>query len=147
MNLIVRSPENEHEWNEYYELRYQVLRKPWNQPLGSEQADDDKDAMHAAVFFRNKIIAAGRIHANSNTELQVRFMAVHSNFCGQGVGSLVLKYLEDKAKAKFTSSLKIVLQARENAVNFYKNQGYQVVKPTFILFDTIQHFLMEKSLN
>lgn len=144
MNLIVRSPETEQEWEAYFQLRYQVLRQPWNQPKGSEKSDDDAQATHAAVFFQNKIIAVGRIHANSETEFQVRYMAVHPKFQGKGAGSLVLKYLEEKAQVQSANSHRIILQVRENAIDFYKNHGYSIVKPTFLLFDEIQHFLMEK---
>jgi hypothetical protein len=38
------------------------------------------------------------------------------------------------------------LQARENAVAFYERNGFHVVKPSFLLFNEIQHFLMEKML-
>ena len=34
----------------------------------------------------------------------------------------------------------------ENAVIFYKNLGYEVVKESYILFDKIQHFEMKKVL-
>jgi GNAT superfamily N-acetyltransferase len=146
MNLIVRCPENEEEWEAYYQLRFDVLRKPWNQPEGSEKSDDEIQAIHGAVFFENKIIAVGRIHANSNDELQVRFMAVHPNFQGQGAGSMVLKYLEEKGKNTFPNSKNIFLQARANAVIFYERNGYRNTKSTFLLFDEIQHFLMEKML-
>jgi len=146
MNLIVRCPENEEEWEAYYQLRFDVLRKPWNQPEGSEKSDDEIQAIHGAVFFQNKIIAVGRIHANSNDELQVRFMAVHPNFQGQGAGSMVLKYLEEKGNQTFPQAKAIVLQARENAVAFYERNGFHVVKPSFLLFNEIQHFLMEKML-
>ena len=42
--------------------------------------------------------------------------------------------------------LEIILNARENAVNFYKNSGYEVIRETYILFDKIQHFEMKKVL-
>lgn len=40
----------------------------------------------------------------------------------------------------------IVLDARDGAVNFYKKNGYHVEGDSYILFDTIPHFRMKKSL-
>ena len=39
---------------------------------------------------------------------------------------------------------KIVLDAREGAVDFYKKLGYQVAEKSYLLFDEIQHFQMQK---
>ena len=41
---------------------------------------------------------------------------------------------------------KIVLNARENAIPFYKNLGYSVNKKTNLLFGKIQHYEMKKVL-
>ena len=40
----------------------------------------------------------------------------------------------------------IILQARGNAVQFYKNNGYEIVQKTHLLFGEIQHWLMRKEL-
>ncbi|MBK6838580.1 MAG: GNAT family N-acetyltransferase [Bacteroidetes bacterium] len=45
-------------------------------------------------------IATGRLQINSDSEGQVRSMAVHENFRGLGLGSKVLRYIENKAKRK-----------------------------------------------
>jgi GNAT superfamily N-acetyltransferase len=71
-------------------------------------------------------------------------MAVNEAFQGKGVGKALIKFLEYKALTLGTSN--IVLQARENAVNFYLSQGYSVVEKTFLLYGSIQHYLMKKNL-
>ena len=38
----------------------------------------------------------------------------------------------------------MILQAREVAVDFYKSQGYQILEKSHVLFDHIQHYLMQK---
>ena len=40
----------------------------------------------------------------------------------------------------------IELQARENAVEFYKNSGFTVKEKSFVLWDIIQHYLMVKDI-
>jgi hypothetical protein len=38
------------------------------------------------------------------------------------------------------------LQARENAVGFYKRCGYAVKEKSYLMWEVIQHYLMEKEL-
>ncbi len=42
---------------------------------------------------------------------------------------------------------KIILHARDYAVDFYLKLNYILVEKSYKLFDVLQHFLMEKKLN
>lgn len=46
---------------EYFDVRYEVLRKPLGSPRGSELLSDDSTAIHAYISFNDKIVAVGRI--------------------------------------------------------------------------------------
>lgn len=143
--MQVIEPKTKQDFEKYYQLRYDVLRKPWNQPEGSEKDESDGDSIHAFIKNENgEVVAIGRLHFNNPREAQVRYMAVHPDYRGKNTGGEILNYLEQKAKEK--GAEKIVLQARELAVNFYIRNGYLVVEKTFLLFNSIQHYLMEKSL-
>jgi predicted GNAT family N-acyltransferase len=48
--------------------------------------------------------------------------------------------------AKKSGSSKLILHARDYAVDFYLKLGYQMVEPSYKLFDVLQHYLMEKTL-
>ena len=99
------------------------------------------------AFIQNNkgvFIACGRLQENENKIGQIRFMAVDQNYQGKGLGKLIITSLEEKAKELKLN--KIQLQARENAVSFYKNNGYVMIEKTFLLWDQIQHFLMEKNV-
>lgn len=37
--MIIKSPQTRDEFFAYYDLRWQILLAPWNQPKGSEQDD------------------------------------------------------------------------------------------------------------
>ncbi|MEO8211297.1 MAG: GNAT family N-acetyltransferase, partial [bacterium] len=63
---------------------------------------------------------------------------------GNGLGSMVLKFLEEKAKEK--KFKRITLDARDNAVDFYKKNGYTVEGDSYKLFDVIPHFRMGKNI-
>ncbi|QDA60587.1 GNAT family N-acetyltransferase [Hymenobacter jejuensis] len=131
----------------YYQLRYQVLRQPWNQPEGSERADDDPDpaTFHAMLVADDgTVVGVGRLHASGPQQGQMRYMAVHPDWQGQGIGQQVLTYLEAEARRRgLTES---ILHARQAAVPFYERAGYSVVAPSHTLFGTIPHFLMQKYL-
>jgi N-acetylglutamate synthase-like GNAT family acetyltransferase len=71
-------------------------------------------------------------------------MAVVDQFQGKGIGKQLLAYIEHLAKTK--GMKQIFLQARHNAVPFYKSAGYEIIEETFLLFGEIQHFSMEKQL-
>jgi N-acetylglutamate synthase-like GNAT family acetyltransferase len=71
-------------------------------------------------------------------------MAVAENQQGKGLGKLVMQYMEEKARENGASE--VILQARKNAVDFYRSCGYEVVEKSHLLWGKIQHYLMRKSI-
>jgi len=132
------------QFEEYYELRWRVLRKPWNQPRGSEKDELEDRAIHIMACDGNKIVGVARLHFNSKEEAQIRYMAVDESYRRRGIGSMMLRRLEEIAREKGASH--IVLNARENAVGFYEKNGYKIVKKSYVLFGEIQHYKMMKNL-
>jgi hypothetical protein len=47
--MEIRSPETVEEFMQYYELRWRLLRKPWNQPKGSEKDEKEDEAFHKHI--------------------------------------------------------------------------------------------------
>jgi len=129
-----------------YTLRWRVLREPWGKPKGSELDDlDGKAFLVAAVSGRGQVIGTARLQSVGNGVAQVRYMAIDPNWQGKGVGKALIKRLESQAFN--TGNTEIILQARENAVPFYRASGYVIAEKTFLLYESIQHFLMKKKLN
>jgi GNAT superfamily N-acetyltransferase len=143
--IEIRSPKNQEEWNKYYQLRWEILRKPWNQPVGSEKDASEDTSVHLmAIDDKNEVWGVCRLQKNSDTEGQIRFMAVSENAQGKGIGKMLINAAEKQAKDLGLN--RIILQARENAVPFYKACKYEIEEKTFLLFGTIQHYLMTKNL-
>ena len=92
----------------------------------------------------NTVVGVCRLQFNSKTEAQLRFMGVKTNTQGLGIGKQLIIYAEQKAKQR--GATKIILQAREIAVEFYKKCDYSIVEKSFLMWDEIQHYLMEKKL-
>lgn len=127
------------------QLRYKILRSPWGKPIESVFDLDESPFYNA--YIQNEagiVLACGRLQIENNIA-QIRFMAVDQKLQGKGLGQKIIKALEDKAQE--LKAQKIVLQARENALGFYDNLNYRLVKPSHKLWNIIQHYEMEKTLS
>ena len=140
--MIIKSPKTKEEFFKYYDLRWRILRAPWNQPKGSEQDELEGQSIHVMVVENDEVIGIGRAHFNSDEVAQLRYMAVNEDWQGKGIGKFILDELEKRVIKKGVK--RIILHARDNAVKFYEKHGYNVVKESHTLFGVITHFLMEK---
>lgn len=130
--------------SEYFKLRWEVLRKAWNQPLGSEKDDKENESIHALLLCDQKPAGVCRLQFNDAVTAQIRYMAVAPEFRGKGFGKQIMEHFEQKTKENNRG--KIFLQARENALNFYLLLGYRILEKTNLLFGEIQHYSMEKNI-
>lgn len=142
--MKVKIAQNEQDLQKIFDLRYEVLRKPWKQVYDTSFDELDKVSINAFIEYNDICIACGRLDILQENTAQIRYMAVHPDFKGQGLGQLILNTLEEMAISKGIE--KIILHARENALGFYLKQNYKLIKPSHVLFDTIQHYLMEKKI-
>jgi GNAT superfamily N-acetyltransferase len=144
-NITIIEPTSESDYNDYYRIRYEILRKPWNQPEKSTKDDTESTSVHLLAKDESGIpVATGRMQFNSDEEAQIRSMAVIDVYQGKGIGGLLINHLEKIAREK--KIRRIILDARENAVQFYLRNGYRIVEPSYLLFGEIKHFKMQKDL-
>ena len=144
--FYIRNPESDQDWGEYYTCRWELLRKPWDKPPGSEKDENDANAYHVMVVDQDdNVIGVGRVHFNDPSEAQVRYMAVKEDWQQQGIGSLILTKLEQYSKDNGAS--KLILYARENAIDFYLKRGYFNQGPAHNLYGEIPHLYMTKTLS
>ena len=137
------TPRTKSQIEEYYKLRWALLRRPWGGKRGSEIDELEDISFHKAILSNNKIIAIGRIHFTDNI-CQIRYMAVKNEFSRRGLGSKIISELENIAiKNNFRN---IFLNSRENAIQFYEKNGYLKVKKVKSSFGSIVHYRMEKVL-
>jgi N-acetylglutamate synthase-like GNAT family acetyltransferase len=145
--MLIKSPETFNEWEAYFQLRWEILRAPWGQIKGTEKdhLENDSNSIHAmATDNENNIAGVARLNLISEDLGQLRFMAIANTHQNKGIGNKLINYLESIAKERGIK--KIILQARENAIQFYYKNGYQIKEKSFVLYDSIQHYLMEKEL-
>ena len=145
MPITIRPPKTEKEFEDYFQLRWEVLRKPWNEPRGSEKDKLEETADHMAAFDGDKVVGCGRLHLNNPDEAKVRFMAIHKDYQKQGIGGKILDQLEEIARAK--GAKYIILDARETALNFCLKHGFKTIEAGYVLFGVIPHWRMRKDLD
>jgi N-acetylglutamate synthase-like GNAT family acetyltransferase len=142
--MIIKEPNTKVEFEQYYDLRWRILRQPWNQPHGSEKDEKENESIHIMMIHNDSIIGCGQGHFNSPTEAQIRYMVVEEGFQGKGVGTKILNVLERRLTKNGAKT--IILNARENAVKFYQKHNYKIIEKGNILFDVIEHFKMRKKI-
>ena len=143
--MKIIEPSTTKEYQRYYELRWKILRAPWNQPRGSEQDDLEQSSHHLMVIDSHPaVIGVGRLQFNTIQEAQIRYMAIDIEQQHKGTGTLLLHALEDRAIEP--GATRMVLAAREHALGFYQKQGYELEGPGHVLFNTIPHVKMSKRL-
>jgi len=144
--FAVKPPQTESEYRQYYDLRWRILRAPWQQPRGSERDEFESMAIHAiAVDCHGGIIGVARLHQTDHSIAQIRYMAVEDSSRKRGIGTALLQYLEQQAV--ILDVRQIELNARETCVGFYIKQGYHVTGPGHVLYDEIRHQKMQKQLS
>jgi ribosomal protein S18 acetylase RimI-like enzyme len=141
---MIRSPKTHEEWDSYYDLRYTILRAPWNQARGSERNEGDETAKHFAFFDKEVVIGVGRLDIMPDNIGQIRFMAVSEHQQGTGVGKNLMLHMETLAKEECCTE--IILHAREIAIPFYEKLNYSIIEKSHLLFNEIQHYLMRKKI-
>ncbi|WP_036768271.1 fatty acid biosynthesis protein FabY [Photorhabdus australis] len=140
----LRVPETEQELEAYYRFRWEMLRKPLNQPVGSEKDGYDTMAHHQMVVDeKGNPVAVGRLYINADSEGAIRFLAVHPHVQGKGLGKLIAMALESVARQEGVK--RVVCSAREYAVDFFSKLGFENRGPiTSPQTTPVRHFLMIK---
>ena len=145
MNFLITCPKNKSDFDSYYYLRWKILRKPYDQKVGSEKDSKESESYHVmASTINGKLIGVGRIHKDNNKKAQIRYMAVEEDYRKKHVGMLILDKLENYAIDESIES--IYLNSRESALKFYIKNGYKIIKKSHVLFGNLQHWLMIKNI-
>jgi N-acetylglutamate synthase-like GNAT family acetyltransferase len=118
----VRSPQTITEWDNYYRFRWEILRKPLGQELGTEKDEEEAAAIHAFILAEDgQVIAVGRLQKIQAGYGQIRYMAVHEKHRQQHLGTFILLYLEEQARQCMIHSL--FLHARKKSFLFINEMG------------------------
>ena len=144
MDFSLKLPSSYREWREYFLFRYKVLRKPIGLSRNTTRDNLEKTSFHVmAINKKNEIIGVVRLHFVSSNKSQIRYMAVDNKIRKVGVGREIVKKLE--AYSINNNRNIVILNAREDAVNFYSKLGYKNLGKIDVGID-IKHFHMKKDI-
>jgi len=142
--INLRSPVTNSEWKKYFLFRWKILRKPIGLDKKSTKDTLEEKSYHLmATDINENILGVGRIHFLNKKESQIRYMAVQEEYRKIGIGKQIVIGLEGLSIKN--DRYKIILNARDNAVNFYSRLGYKIIGP----YDAgigIDHYKMSKNL-
>lgn len=144
MSLQIIEADRPDELDAVYRLRYEVLRKAWGQPPGTERDETEGESLSFLALVAGIPAGTARLHFNSPQQAQVRYMAVMDQYQGQGIGRALLEKCEEVAKQQ--GATEMMLNARQNAIPFYETCGYKIVADSYLLWGQIPHKQMVKPL-
>ncbi|MFT4937189.1 MAG: thioesterase domain-containing protein [Paraglaciecola sp.] len=120
-------PSSEEDFAQYFAFRWEMLRKPWDYPIGSEKDEYEQVSQHRMIRDASgNIIAIGRVHMNTAEEAQIRHIAVKKSFQGKGLAKMLLSSLESVARAE--GAVRIVTNSRELSTPFFTSCGFVAEK-------------------
>lgn len=125
------------------ELRNEVLRIPLGLILSPKDTEEENNQIHIVATEKDKIIGCVLIVIEED-KARIRQMAVKETHRNQGVGKKLLIMAEQLVKQR--KILHVCMNARVEAIGFYRKLGYEVASEQFIDV-TIPHLKMTKTVN
>lgn len=123
----IDTPVSDQDFSDYFEFRWEMLRKPWNYPLGSEKDEYEQVSQHRMIRDTNgQVIAVGRVHMNSAEEAQIRHIAVANAHQGKGLAKMIMSALESVARQE--EAVRMVTNSRELSIPFFTSCGFEIAK-------------------
>ena len=123
------------------ELRDSVLRRPLGLQFSIEELKAEKDSRHLACYRSDRLVGCLVLRPSAGGDVRMRQVAVVPELQGQGIGKAMVEFSE--ALARTIGFTRMILHARETAVDFYEKLGYAKVGERFVEV-TIPHWAMEK---
>ena len=124
------------------DLRHAVLREPLGLSFTAEELANEENQLHFGLFEpEGNLVACVVAVRLSPTDARIRQMAVSPGHQRRGVGTRLMKELEEHLRSRGFRNL--VLHARASAVEFYEKLGYAIIGDEFIDV-TIAHVRMVK---
>ncbi len=130
VSLLVRQPVTLPEMEAYYQVRYDVLRKPLGMSKGTEKANPiikELSGVHFVAYTQpeQKMIGAAMGFVGEDFT-KIHALCVYPEYQKCHAGKELMRALEDELKRR--GGDKVFLNARLDVQIFYEKLGYVVVK-------------------
>src|SRR5437879_5956231 len=103
-------------------LREAVLRAPLGLSFTEEEFAEESHCFHLGGFDDERLVAVLLLKRLNEHAVKMRQVAVEPGLQGRGVGSGLVAFAEDFARARDYTT--VIAHARGTAVDFYRRIGY-----------------------
>ena len=128
-NISVKLVETEEDMEAAVGIRFRVFVDEQSVPPEIELDEYDAVATHALAVEGGVALATGRMYLEDGAA-RIGRMAVDLPHRRRGVGGLVLRFLEEEARAQ--GATEIILHAQDYVRAFYASHGYAEHGDTFM---------------
>jgi predicted GNAT family N-acyltransferase len=135
-------PYGSNTWEKAIALREEVLRKPLGSFFTKEELEEERVHLHIVGFIEEELLATAVLVLEKES-MKMQRVAVAEEKRNVQIGSKMLYYCETIAREKEAKYL--YCHARNTAVRFYRNNGYEV-EGDYFDEDGIPHLKMTKKL-
>ena len=144
--IKIISPKTHDDFKEYYDLRYKVLRETWGLQKGTEKDDYEPISKHFMAVDKTtgQIVGVIKLMEKETGVGWFSHMAVAVNSQNQGIGKLLLTFIEDEARREGYKILGCM--ARLVTTGFFEKYGYVMNGLPSHYIGTTQVVWMEKTL-
>lgn len=125
-------------------IRYKVFVEEQKVPADLEIDEFEESSLHLVLYAENDPIATARIYELANDIYKVQRVAVLKEHRTSGIGTILMKEIEQKAKIRKAKEL--TLGSQNTAIPFYEKLGYQISSEEF-MDAGIPHHSMTKVLS
>lgn len=143
-HVHVKLAETQAESEAIKDLRVQVFVQEQGVPFSEEFDEHDESAVHAVALIEGRVVGTGRMYELPSGETQIGRMAVEPRYRRDGIGGLLLAFLEEQARQRGVRE--VMLHAQTYVQSFYERHGYVVDGEPFMEVD-IEHVRMVKHLS
>ena len=112
------------------ELRREILRKPLNLEFSLQELAQENNQVHIVASIDGIVVACLLLVIVDSKTVKMRQVAVTGSLQGQGIGTRMVSFCEEWCIKK--GYCRITLNARENAIRFYKELCYTVEGAPFL---------------
>lgn len=125
-------------------IRYEVFVDEQKVPVDLEIDELETSSLHLVLYKKEQPIATARIYKLNKNTYKVQRVAVLKNYRKHGVGTELMKAVEEKARSN--QATKLTLGSQNAAIPFYEQLGYTISSDEF-MDAGIPHHSMVKVLS
>ena len=122
-DIVIQQSLGGHDIVRIRELRYEILRKPHGMSLLSAvfPGDENESTIHVLALSESKPVGCASLFVDKSDAMQLRGMAVATDWQRRGIGHRIGETIKDIAISKGKT---MWCNARFSAIGFYERQGW-----------------------